>query len=1097
MNTLAQQPDSRGERGSVLIMVVVVVVIMALMGATYLQVVRVQRISIADSQSAAHIDDVAASALGIISARLQDDLVKDGTNDDNFEFYDFPWTNFDCATRQVDTFYQSNLTVNGGEGDDQWLAATSPDFNNESHDGRWSHISNIMGYFIGASGGKADLTEISEVDSNNEFAVTSANLNGSGSDANTDSNIPTGSNMLVDADGDGIGDSRWTWAPYPIADGKIYTMAVRVVDLSSMVNINTSPFHVNNDDPTTIPLWDNPASFWPAKNLVGSDERVMVSRLDRTEDWNKIGRYDPFSGDPEGSSSRSTLYTLTDEYELRHRNGLNNENVIAPIEDAYPDMLRRDATGETNYDARDITTHPSMSASNIAHFFNFNQVSGGRSSTALGLGERRKFLTTMSGTNVLAAPLPNEAFDPDFQSDFSPTEVGSGIQIDLNYASTKMIAERIRAVYADFDRGKTPGSIGISGEKGWNGGWDHVHHFSEAFTACIVDYGDRKTENTSGIDNAPDEEVEVTKVGDWFGFEYVPFITEVYVQRLYKVKSAAETSNENEYNVVWESESGTKPGFAIEISNPYHVPIPVKGVSLWVNNNRITNGIDKADLYDLAGSELESANAGLGSPRSSFLKPGQKLILYKNSENGTADDITALIDSTDAVLVELADQDLSNRFYVQSGFQKNVTVDLRANVFNQEETSFPYSRVNMYNLPNTITDNGYVADPDNPATIPVPQTTLDYYQISTQGGDDGLVMMTIREGDAHMADQLPKAGSLLKTDMDRLGDGSKLTTNQPSVPANSQILVSNHFSGRILQPGELALVSILAWGGRGNNNQKRTIPDRVRAASGSSFDLDKFRIDLTEPEVIDVNKPNYNVPHAVYLIDQFTTLHPGYDEIDNDNADNDNNRSTGTNDEIYVPGRINLNTIPESDLRLALPLDSQDARSDIAAAIAKFRQNPRRGHGSSYGDADNSSVKGIAWIGELFEQDLTKTLDQLYHPNGHEGIDTVGIDDTGSFDLWNDFIANPVDGNGAVKNDEFIDDIEETTLVARWLSAAATTRSDTYIAYVLVQGWKVDDFSAGPTESKRYMAILRRTVDDEGVVRVKALLPGGQVYTVE
>ncbi len=49
---------------------------------------------------------------------------------------------------------------------------------------------------------------------------------------------PNRGSRFADADGDGIADSRWTWAPLPSDAGLAYVMAVRIIDNSAMVDLN-------------------------------------------------------------------------------------------------------------------------------------------------------------------------------------------------------------------------------------------------------------------------------------------------------------------------------------------------------------------------------------------------------------------------------------------------------------------------------------------------------------------------------------------------------------------------------------------------------------------------------------------------------------------------------------------------------------------------------------------------------------------------------------------------------------------------------------------------------------------------------------------
>lgn len=1100
MKNLAKQFLPLSKRGSVLIMVVVIIVVMALLGATYLQVARVQRVSVSESRVQKHIDEVAIAAMEQIAGAMRDDLIKDGNNDPNFEMYDYAWTNY-RSSRQIDTMFSSNVTVAGGQGDDMWLAATMPEFSSETDGGTWRKITNLQGFFIGASGGNANLEDIGDIPTGaNEYPVESDGTTYSSNVANRDTDIPLSSNVLVDADGDGIGDSRWTWAPYPVVDGRIYTMAVRIVDLASLINLNTSPHYAVNNDDDTNPLWASPAAWWPSWRFqtTGKSE---PTREERMLDWERVGRYEPIDGVPEGYNGRTALYSLADEYELRHRNGLNNATTDATVELDFATQLRSGAL-EDLYE--DVTGTGSNA---VSRFFNFNQETGGSDNIQLGVWEHRKVFTGLSGTNILAAPLPGDNFSVTYDgtNGFGEAMPGTNVQVDLNFAATTTIASRIREVYSN----NTPATLPA--------GFTDLDEFANAFAASIVDFGDRK-EPAFGTgpdrDWQPDAEVEVTQVGDWYGFEYVPMLTEVYIQGPYQIKTTNDAPfvrddndtptdyTDDTWQVDWELITGAQPGFAIEITNPYDVAIPLRGISLWFGPTRVSDGAASADLEDLAGSELTAANSIVPTNYRQFLQPGQKLVLYKDSSGGNDDEISSLIDTSGSVntpggysvpkvvAVELANEDTS--VLVSGGGPGTVQVQLRANVFNSGTPSPAFSQLSVPSLPQEFTneDFQYESGDTNYGTnvAPVlPEPRIDYYQANTQGGNDGLGMLAVTDANSHRAEIRPDGTLGRSTTLHRLGSGSKQTSSQPSVAANTQVLVHNHYTGKMLHPGELALVQIFSFGGPSS----QTIPQRLAPVVSGSFDVDDFRVDLSGDNVINSSDPNYNLPHAAFLIDQFTTLHPGFDGVDNDNADGDDNDTTGNNNEIFVPGRININTMPESYLRFALPLFNSEVRRDLAREIVDFRENPRRGHSTTWGNAANSNVQGIAYIGELFEEGLEPQMTDLFHPGGVEGSDNIEV----AGQLF-DLLGNPLDASGNPQLDGAVDDREERLIVPRWLTAAATTRSDVFVAFVLVQGWEVSDFSVGPRESKQYIAIFRRYVAEDGSVTVKALLPGNQVYTI-
>ncbi len=105
---------------------------------------------------------------------------------------------------------------------------------------------------------------------------------------NVNTNIPmepittTNSNLLASADGSGYSDSRWMQLPIASQDGLTYVAAVRIIDNSSMINVNTATeaeswrsdasHHVLGETPADVNLerFLASANFNPLLNWGGS-----------------------------------------------------------------------------------------------------------------------------------------------------------------------------------------------------------------------------------------------------------------------------------------------------------------------------------------------------------------------------------------------------------------------------------------------------------------------------------------------------------------------------------------------------------------------------------------------------------------------------------------------------------------------------------------------------------------------------------------------------------------------------------------------------------------------------------------------------------
>ncbi len=169
------------------------------------------------------------------------------------------------------------------------------------------------------------------------------------------------------------------------------------------------------------------------------------------------------------------------------------------------------------------------------------------------------------------------------------------------------------------------------------------------------------------------------------------------------------------------------------------------------------------------------------------------------------------------------------------------------------------------------------------------------------------------------------------------------------------------------------------------------------------------------------------------LFKYLTVFDPTTDGIDNDGDSNGIGISVDE-DELKVPGRININTAPWYVLA-QLPWVSQRPGStdySLAQAIVAHRDNP--------------SVEGFRSIGELMQ------IPEMYYYV--DGVDLTGFPD----------LTTPTGSAG----DEALDDFEERDVIFARISNLISVRSDVFTAYILVRIG-----TDGP--QKRVMAILDRS----------------------
>jgi hypothetical protein len=211
------------QRGSLLILTVVVLVLMVIMGAAYMQVARTDRLATRRNEHS-NLDLVINGEIAALKKRLVDDLFKhaipaDTTDDANDSMYDYPWTNpADAGTDpnnvwSVKNFAGTAQSARGGHGDDALLAAMVPNFPAPGDaNARWAHLSNQEGFWLDLPATGSGLAIPTEylIDFSGPTDQTDTDLALSYLDASTSASYdPRG----ADADGDGVRDSRWTWAP--------------------------------------------------------------------------------------------------------------------------------------------------------------------------------------------------------------------------------------------------------------------------------------------------------------------------------------------------------------------------------------------------------------------------------------------------------------------------------------------------------------------------------------------------------------------------------------------------------------------------------------------------------------------------------------------------------------------------------------------------------------------------------------------------------------------------------------------------------------------------------------------------------------------
>lgn len=1119
------------ERGSAIVLVLVSVVLLALLAATLLQVTRFERIR----QPVSNIDIVVESVIAeILNQATADVLDEDGnmfnyfvadptnSNGGGDEPWDFPWTNPQDYGRKVERIDGKEENVLGGVFDDMWLASSAPDFRNsgdigtrktvnvgfDPNNGVWRKITCLTGMFLGGTNASADLTNIPDSQTvPNEYPVNNPNLV-----FNRDTNLfianPGDKNsILVDADNDGIGDSRWEWAPLRQIGTTRYVMAVRVIDLSGRVDLNVHMGRPGSADSAAL-RGDSPVELdgheFVAQAALSSG---VTTPATAKEEWRKLinyrmnGNWPPSGADPVAAGqaafydqdqidpgfpsrrhfwengaalvdpsfvrngktgglydySNTSAIRNNDAFELLQNNGLNSSNQTT-LEQIMPNLLRDGAGQEVNFVA---STNGRVT---------------GRNWTMKQFWEEdiRKQLTAYSGSNSVMRPSRrNEKMQP---------------KLDVNVA-VKTQAGMIKlsnTIRSLIDSGNGAALLAR---------YPHLNTSSDLanqLTANIADYIDR--------DNKPTLFVNGGK--PYIGFEALPYITEVYTQRLYTVTNVAPPQAPATTDTVTWTAAATLPtgnanedqGYVIEIANPFAQYIGGQ----WKGRSISLKGV-WLKLYPGDTAEELSALAGQDE-----LKPGELLLLYRNSsgntKNASWDDLSQYHTTTGSGRYRAQDIIVKEGPEFPVG-RRYLKASLSAELDGTSNQGVPYSAC----LAEVSPQGQFTEQAAAGRFMPGYQ---GYVQTSYQGVGQGLRMMTVTavpksQNNRGFGDDVTTLGKPA-ANCDTGGGGAAQRSikaalanedkpNQPtgfaSLNGNTQQIVWQdsprermQWIGDILQipligqaPDDTADRSLMAeaFANAGMQNNTKGISALFLPFESSLLNTTDGGAPVNFTSATPNRAGNYGVlqvPHAVLLLEQLTTFSPAMDGEDGDGERDSATEDVNTpdEDELLVPGKINLNTASQQTLERVLPYPDLRTRRAVARMIIERRESVEE---LSTRGVGIDQMPGIMYTTTLYE-------DLLRLPNGFapgytnaakDGVDTAAL--AARID-WNNYETAP--GQYEALEDGIIDDREEQIMLGKWLTEVADTRSDVFAAYIVVQGYPAENFKAGSLESARLIIIFSR-----------------------
>ena len=1149
--TKSHATSSRHNSGSTLLLAIGVLLLMLISCVGFLQVARLDRMATSRIE-AGHVDQVTSAAIEQVRAALRDDLVDEYRvlfRSLKTETYDYPWTNQDAMNagnrKDVRLISGANATAIGGFGDDAWLASTFPDF---AANAKWSHISNLNGVFLQMPSvmGSSQTPREQPVDfSDWTHSDTNVLLEGSKSLNSEDDRAwqPLG----VDADGDGINDSRWTWAPIRQIGGVAYVMAVRIIDNSSLLNANVALSQISESGAydtsaygLDVPRWWYPSELdlggflysfgndtymTELRNMLGyrlgTDPKSVPMPLQwgfeyqqRGDFWiNGPSLYGNFGGHPDGSRPYQA-FDASNEIELRYRNGLNNPGFNATIEtgdgaafQGMPMTLRADTQEQT-----------------------FTDVEGVESFADYYMKNPRLYMTVLNGSAIYAPRLKN---DP-------------RIVLKANINRLLRFGTKLSTQIRQILESRAPGGSGFKVPKIYQG-WT-VQEYADQLAANIIDYAD--------------EDNLVTRVNDRYGMEAVPFISETYVHHMYAITSAKETGNSDVWDVEW-TPAG-EPAYVVEIVNPFNRPVQLSNV--WLSIGRKGWQLSHLTGQVVLGSNRRIylyRNAGSGLPQEPNIVFSLGLSEQFTDQNGNGwwDEGEPFVDSDsgewdndryDTRLVreepfEDANQngikDLNETFTDSNGngrwdpgdiivqhtgepyFDTNANAKWDSNEAfidsngngSRDEIVNPFSangRADMLHMHVTVAKtekkmpyqrvmSRAITRPQRAYRQPAfqsagsPMGTVGFKQCSTIGNANRINAMTVRTNEFlsvqhHGPSRLPAlthhagGNALGHTDKRRyMRDELRLGDDQ--LPPADRV-DANRNQIVISDLGSIVQIGELAQVPILGPDITMRIPDVWNGCTDEQGGVRAFMLDFAAPERI--GQGNLGVSHATLFLDRFCTIDPTVDGLDNDGDGVADNLT-----EQLVPGMLNLNTAPPELLKVALPIPHPAVREKVVDAIVQYRESPTRG-GEPFVDRNGNG----RW--DTGEPYLDRNENGAWDHGGLRGIAFMGecvspftaalketdpVDTNALNGTAIDFRWDPSMTTLEPDQDGIADDREEEILITRWLSQVSTTRSDVFTAYILIRGYPADDFRMGPVEQRRLFVVFDRstiTTDRRDDVRI-------------
>jgi hypothetical protein len=1068
---------SQRRRGSLLVLVVVILVVIALIGMAFLQQAKIDSFS-AERYERKYMELVINGFIADLRENLRIDIYGDSSSAIPNRFskdglYDYPWTDY-SETWEVTRGDGSTGKAGGHMRDDHYLSSTIPMVTgaDSALEYYWLHLSNTGGIWLDlpAIGSNNQIPLETLIDSDVAEASSDTNITGEWLDGNEVGYEKRG----YDANGDGVLDSRWTWAPPAVRDfgGRRYVVAVHMIDLNAMININTATFNTvdgtNNVEPA-LGYGYTPADIDMSRLFYRMSDAEWFNELGQGRLYRGIGATPPGDVWMEQASlygNSINRYSRADEMELRYLGGLNNSLNVAIIEASMPILTRSANGGEGQWDKVD-------DVNNLYDWFEGNDDSNWSTRKFPAI---RQMLTTLSGTAVYA---------PQYD------QTGTGrLKLDVNRGgiATLTLQQEIERRIANslvypVDLSGNPTGVLYLDPIGQTILEDEI---IPDYTLAILDYRDANYVPSVGAGGGVRR----------FGLERLPFLREAYFQVKYEERDFDDISDGDDsadttldevdgdmstvpnilsFQQWWALDGDSSMAFtaansnkdtralAIELGNPFAHKMEASELNGIVKILILQDGEpDKEWLFD---SDLLP---DIGPRKDVPPDLADTLIIFvtpKDPVSGSGSDPDGASFEADLALDAAAQKlDLTGTDLMFECNDKTIIVELQVKVnldgvatwvtYDRLETGVSFENnfdVSYNSAANGRQDNS-IAQEDAARN----SNAIEYVAF---GPAHTLGNTSIPPADG--GDKFSAANFALAKD-------AKLNVGPNVLPPNFQI---PHPDRDFKSVAELGWVLMFGF------TETQTFPQRLATLAANR----RF-LDFSSTAAVADGSNGSGLPHAAMLMDQFVTVSPRYDDLDNDNDDGDNDPTTSpanidTDIETLVPGTLNLNTAPLHILTLAAPLpEALDVTESLMQSIVDYRDEPLVVNGPRSGFPPKWRTNpGIASLGELM----------FINPGGGgtpADMQEIGWNATGEETTAYDLYPSPEDLTNGATRPAAMNGAEEIMARFQFLSQAYTVRSDVFAAYVVVRGYSDDDFHLGPVEEAQFVVVLDRSAmaNDKG-----------------